>query len=159
MAAGMTARSRLAVTSFWEYAAFLVNSIVFLLIGIEADAAHWWEHPAVLLVGIPIVLVGRAIAVYGLSALLRGMDRSLPFAWQHLLVWGGLRGALCLALALGLPSGLPFRERIVSMTFGYVLFSLLVQGLTVDALIKRLGIAIRPLVPPDRPGREVDQPE
>lgn len=141
---GMTPRSRLAVNAFWEYAAFMVNSIVFLLIGLEAMAIRWWERPGLVAGGIIIVLVARAVAVYGLAPALRLAGSPVPMAWQHLLFWGGLRGALSMALVLGLPATVPGRDQLVALTFGYVLFSLLVQGTTVGRLVRRLGLAGAP---------------
>lgn len=138
---GMSPRSRLAVHAFWEYAAFVVNSVVFLLIGFEAVAVRWWERPGLVIGGIVIVLLARAISVYGLAPVFRLAGSPVPLAWQHLLVWGGLRGALSMALVLGLPQTVPGRDAIVALTFGYVLFSLLVQGTTVGPLVRRLGLA------------------
>jgi CPA1 family monovalent cation:H+ antiporter len=144
MATSMTAENRLAVHSFWEYAAFVANSVVFLLIGLEAAHGAWWSQPGLVVLAVGSVLTARAISVYGLALPLRAMGAGLPVAWQHLLFWGGLRGALSMALALGLPMEFPHRETVVAMTFGYVLFSLLVQGLTVGGLIGRLGLREAP---------------
>ncbi|MEB3223708.1 MAG: cation:proton antiporter [Candidatus Sericytochromatia bacterium] len=145
MRVGMSPTTRLAVHTFWEYAAFVVNSMVFLLVGIEAAIVAWWTKLPLVLAAVAAVLVGRAVAVYGTAALL-GLARSpVPLTWQHLLVWGGLRGALSMALALGLPAGMPFRDELVAMTFGVVLFSLLGQGLTVGRLAARLGLAGGPV--------------
>ncbi|MEB3330210.1 MAG: Na+/H+ antiporter [Candidatus Sericytochromatia bacterium] len=141
MRVGMSPTTRLAVHTFWEYAAFVVNSLVFLLVGIEAALVAWWTKLPLVLAAIVAVLLGRAVAVYGMAVLLGVARRPVPLTWQHLLVWGGLRGALSMALALGLPAGLPYRDDLVAMTFGVVLFSLLVQGLTVGRLAARLGLA------------------
>jgi CPA1 family monovalent cation:H+ antiporter len=131
----MSRDGQVAVHAFWEYAAFVANSIVFLLIGIQAFHVAWWTRWELVLGAIAAVTLARAASIYLLAWPLK-----LPATWQHLLVWGGLRGALSMALALGLPAGFPYREQVLSMTFGYVLFSLLAQGLTVGKVIRRLGL-------------------
>jgi CPA1 family monovalent cation:H+ antiporter len=88
---------------------------------------------------IAIVLVARAFTVYPLSALFLPTRWKISFAEQHVLWWGGLRGALALALALSLPAALPMRDTIVVATFGAVAFSIVVQGLTMPLLLRALG--------------------
>jgi CPA1 family monovalent cation:H+ antiporter len=83
---------------------------------------------------------GRALAIYPLCALFARSPLAVERRHQHVLVWGGLRGALALALALGLPETLPGREAVVTTTFAVVLCSILVQGLSMTALMRRLGI-------------------
>jgi CPA1 family monovalent cation:H+ antiporter len=69
----------------------------------------------------------------------------LPFKWQHIIFWGGLRGSLSIALVLSLPVSLPGRQLLVAMIFGAVIFSLLLQGLTISLLLRWLGISeVRP---------------
>jgi monovalent cation:H+ antiporter, CPA1 family len=87
------------------------------------------------------VLVSRAVVVYGLSLLLNRFTDPVPFRWQHVLLWGGLRGGVSLALALSLPAALGSdRELLRVMTFGVVLFTLIVQGATMRPLLQRLGL-------------------
>src|SRR5258708_9058359 len=69
------------------------------------------------------------------------LTEKIPLRWQHVIVWGGLRGALALALALSLDSTFPERTRVLDLTFGVVVFSILVQGLTVKPLLRILGLA------------------
>jgi len=140
MQTGMSPTTRLAVMSFWEYAAFVVNSFVFLLLGIEVTVVNLWANIGPLLAAILIVLGARAAAIYGLSPLVSRAKGDVPHAWRHVLVWGGLRGALSVALALGLPQQFPHRDTLVVLTFGVVLFSLLGQGLTIGPLLRRLGL-------------------
>lgn len=137
---GMSPTTRIAVRSFWEFAGFLVNSIVFLLIGIEVTFINLWEQMHLVLGAAMIVLFSRASSIYGLYPLVNMVKGNLPVKWCHVFWWGGLRGALSMALALGLSPDLPWRDSIVTMTFGVVLFSLLVQGLSVGGLIKKLGL-------------------
>lgn len=140
MPTGMSPTTRLAVASFWEYAAFVVNSLVFLLLGMEVTLVNLWANVGPVLVAIVTVLVGRAVAIYLLSPLVNALGGAVPSAWRHVLFWGGLRGALSIALALGLGPRFPYRDRLVVLTFGVVLFSLLAQGLTFSRLLRRLGL-------------------
>ncbi|HUZ46094.1 MAG TPA: Na+/H+ antiporter [Terriglobia bacterium] len=138
---GMSPRTRVAMWSFWEYFSFVINSIVFLLIGLEVrltDLLHVW--PATLL-AIGAVLLGRALSVYAVSPVNNAFSEKIPFRWQHVMVWGGMHGALSLALALSLPPTFPYREQILAMTFGAVAFTIVVQGLTIKSLLRFLGIA------------------
>jgi len=124
----------------WDFFAFLANSFVFILIGMNVGTMSL-NSLAISIAGIAIILVllGRILAVYPLSALFRGSKLAVPGRYQHILFWGGLRGALALALALALP---PVEERsaIILITFIVVAFSLFVQGLTMPTLVRRLGI-------------------
>ena len=129
-----------AVMIFWEYAAFVVNSIVFLLVGIEAAAILQPTVWHILLCGAAIMLCGRACSVYALCGLKGLFARVVPASWQHMLVWSGLRGALSMAMVLGVDANAPYRDIMLTLTFGAVLFSLLVQGLTIAPLIKQLKL-------------------
>ncbi len=135
----MSPGTRLSVTSFWEYAGFVANSLIFLLVGIEAAYLNWADNFGVALGAAALVLVGRSV-IYPLSLGVNRLGGAVPLAWQHILVWGGLRGALSMALVLGLDARFPHRPTLIAATFGAVLFSLLAQGLTVGPLLKRLGL-------------------
>jgi len=128
----------LAVKSFWDYIAFVVNSLIFLLIGTgetqQSFGALWW--PA--LVAILLVTLGRAVAIYPICALFGRSGLKVDPRHQHVLFWGGLRGALALALALGLPPELPLRHEIVTVSFAVVAFSIFAQGLTMTPLLRKL---------------------
>jgi CPA1 family monovalent cation:H+ antiporter len=131
-------RGKEAVQAFWEYAAFTANSIVFLLIGMHEahqDFAAVWR-PA--MVAIALVTVGRAAAIYPCCFPFRRSALRVTMRHQHALFWGGLRGALALALALGLPAEVPMREEIITISFAVVAFSVFVQGLTMAPLLRRL---------------------
>ncbi len=135
----LTDRGREAMLSFWEYMAFVANSLIFLLIGF-AEAHHafrtvWREE----LIAIGLVLAGRLLSVYGCCALFQRSANRVTWPHQHILVWGGLRGALALALALGLPPETPDRDDIITVAFAVVAFSVIVQGLTMTPLLRRLG--------------------
>ena len=137
----MSAQTRTALESFWEYLAFVMNSLVFLLIGLEVHLgapAHAWRP---VLFAIAAVLIGRSLSVYLLVPVSNMFAENIPIRWQHVMVWGGLRGALALALALSLDNTFPFRDRILDLTLGVVVFSILLQGLTVKPMLRVLGLA------------------
>lgn len=136
---GMSPSTRILVFNFWEYAAFLANSVAFLLIGLQINVQLLLNEWQVILWAILAVLVARAVTVYGLSWIGRG----IPLSFKHVLYWGGLRGAISLALAFSLPEALTGSEDIQAMAFGVVLFTLLVQGLTMQPLINRLRLIER----------------
>lgn len=125
-----------AVHVFWEYAA-LANSFVFLLLGMrEAQQqfrAFWFSA----VVAVCVVTISRAAAVYPTCLLFSRSQLRMEFTHQHVLVWGGLRGALALALALGLPAEVPQRESILAVSFAVVALSIFVQGLTMKPLLRR----------------------
>lgn len=138
--AGAFTEDRRGVNQYWQFVAFVANSALFLLLGLSTDwralGAVW---PAVAW-GVAAMFVGRALAIYGLSALAALLGSPLPAAWQHGLAAGGLRGALSVALALGLPDDLPEKPLVVPMVFFCVLFTLVVQGLALGPVLARLGV-------------------
>jgi CPA1 family monovalent cation:H+ antiporter len=142
---GMSEGTRTAMQSFWEYVSFIMNSLVFLLIGLEIHIRELLQSWVAVLLAIVAVLLGRALSVYLLVPVSNRFAEEIPFRWQHVAVWGGLRGALALALALSLNSAFPYREQILNLTFGVVIFSILVQGLTMRPLLRILGIAPIPV--------------
>ncbi len=95
-------------------------------------------------VAVVLSLIGRAVAVYPIAALFRGRGLAVPMGFQHVLWWGGLRGALALALALALPANVPERGDIITVVFAVVAFSIFVQGLTMAPLMRRLGLIRTP---------------
>ena len=132
----------------WEYFAFLANSFVFILIGMNtANQPLYWLGSAAVAVAIVLMLAGRALSVYPLAALFSRSQWRLPPAYQHTLFWGGLKGALALALALAVPTTVPERHEIIVTAFVVVAFSILVQGLTMPWLIRHFGLG-RPVGEP-----------
>ena len=87
------------------------------------------------------MLIGRSFSVYFLVPVSNFFAEKIPVRWQHVIVWGGLRGALALALALSLDNTFPSRDRLLDLTFGVVVFSILAQGLTMKPLLRVLGLA------------------
>lgn len=135
-----SSKGREFVLGFWEFAAFLANSAIFLLIGTNVAAMPFQSYGVeVLLASIAIVLAGRVLTVYPVSLLFFWSRWKISWSEQHVLCWGGLRGALALALSLSLPPTLPLRDEIVVVTFGVVAFSIVVQGLTMPWLLRWLG--------------------
>ena len=138
----LTPHGRAFVLEFWEFAAFLAKSLVFLLIGSEMaiiDFAR--EGFFALTLAIALALLGRAVAVYPVSFAFARTRWAIPLNQQHLMWWGGLRGALTLALALALPADLPRRDDILISAFAVVAFSVIVQGLTAPVALKALRLA------------------
>ena len=135
----ISTRGQVAVEAFWEYAAFVANSLVFLLIGMHE--AHQNFIAIWLPAGIAVVLVtlGRAAAIYPCCFLFSRSERAVEMSHQHVLFWGGSRGALALALSLGLPPDMPRREQIITISFAVVAFSVFVQGLTMTPFLRKLG--------------------
>lgn len=138
---GMNPRTRIIVTEFWEFLAFFVNSIVFLLIGDQVRYTVLADNLEIILVTIGAMVLARAISIYGLGSLSNAITQSdLPLPDQTVIWWGGLRGSVAIALALSVPVGFAGRETIIATVFGVVLFTLLVQGLTIKPLLKRLNL-------------------
>ena len=137
----LSAHGRTFVLEFWEFAAFLANSTVFLLIGsamATVDFAR--EGWLALALAVLLALAGRAVAVYPICLAFSRSRWAVPLNQQHLLWWGGLRGALALALALSLPADLPQRDDILIVAFAVVAFSIVVQGLTAPLALRWLGL-------------------
>ncbi len=143
--AGLSPRSIYAMSTTWEFVGFVANSFIFLLIGIELVPfvllRNWWP----ILVAFLATLIGRAVVIYLVLPLLREEAR-IPFSFGPVLVWGGLRGVVSLALALSVPFTLPggqafpYREQLQLMAFGVVAASLVCQGLTMKPLIHVLRL-------------------
>lgn len=137
----VSASTKVTLLSFWEYAGFGVNTFVFLLIGIEVDVTALIQTLPLVVLAIITYQIGRALSVYPLLALLRFFDRPLPLKWQHVLFLGNVKGSLSMALVLSLPLGLPGREQLITLVFGTVLLSLVVQGLSLPWFVRRLNIS------------------
>jgi monovalent cation:H+ antiporter, CPA1 family len=138
---GMNPRTRIIVSEFWEFLAFFVNSIVFLLIGDQIRFDILQANLGIITVTIAAIILTRAIAIYLLGGLSNLLAKSeIPWRDQTILWWGGLRGSVSVALALSVPVMLPGREEIIATVFGVVLFTLLVQGLTIKPMLEKLHI-------------------
>lgn len=139
---GTSATTRIAVDAFWTYAAFLLNSLVFLLMGIEIKLSTLVHFVPEILIAWLAINLARAAVVYGKYALMRAAgSKRFPLSWATVITWGGLRGGLSMVLALALPHDFSHRELILHMTFGVVLLTLLVQGLSIKPLLRWVGLA------------------
>ncbi|MFP4008286.1 MAG: cation:proton antiporter, partial [Spirulinaceae cyanobacterium] len=138
---GMNPRTRLIVSEFWEFLAFFVNSIVFLLIGDQINFGSLGGNIGLIAIAIAAVVVTRIIVIFGLGNLSNVFTEiDINFREQTVLWWGGLRGGVSIALALSVPEILEGRQEIIDAVFGVVLFTLLVQGLTVKFLLEKLNL-------------------
>jgi CPA1 family monovalent cation:H+ antiporter len=138
---GMNPRTRQLVSEFWEFLAFFVNSIVFLLIGDQVRLVNLVDSFSVTCVCILAVLGSRFLTIFGFSALSNWLVQSnIGYKEQTVLWWGGLRGSVSVALALSVPGALSQRQEIINVVFGVVLFTLLVQGLTIQGLLERFNL-------------------
>jgi len=135
----LSEHGREAVQSFWEYAAFVTTSLVFLLIGMHEASQNFAAVWLPSVVAVVFVVLGRAVAVYPICLFFFRSSLRVSVRHQHALVWCGLRGALALALALGIPEELPGRAEIITVTFAVVAFSVFVQGLTMRPLLQVMG--------------------
>jgi CPA1 family monovalent cation:H+ antiporter len=142
--AGISPSSRLAVETFWEYVGFALNSIIFLLIGLEVSLPSLISYWFPILVGYLVVTAGRTVVIAAGHGLIGLTRERFPWRWGAVLTWGGLRGALPMVLALSLPASFAYRDLVVAMTFGVVLLSILLQGASIQALMRRLGVVAMP---------------
>jgi CPA1 family monovalent cation:H+ antiporter len=129
------------VRTLWDFVAFLANSVLFLFIGLQVPGWLLVRHAGVIAAVIVAALIGRALSVYGFSAISGHAGRAIPDAWRRALIWGGLRGGVAIALLLSLAPELSGREVVAAAVFGLVVFTLLVQGLTMSAVMRRLGLS------------------
>jgi CPA1 family monovalent cation:H+ antiporter len=136
----ITDAARHALQPFWEYIAFIANSLIFLLIGAQEAQQHFTGLLFPVVAAIALVILGRAVAIYPICAVFSRTRLRVETRHQHVLFWGGLRGALALALALALPDDLPRHDLIITLTFAVVAFSIFAQGLTITPLMKGLGL-------------------
>ncbi|MBN2493479.1 MAG: cation:proton antiporter [Deltaproteobacteria bacterium] len=137
---GMSATTRVAVASFWEYMVFLANSFVFLLVGLEVSPARLLAN------WLPVVLVwlallaARALLVYAALPLLQRLEGRMRRGEGAALVWGGLRGGIAMVLALSIPRHWGMRDLVVDVVFGTCLLTILVQGISMSRLLRRMGL-------------------
>ncbi|MDQ7826014.1 MAG: Na+/H+ antiporter [Candidatus Eremiobacteraeota bacterium] len=142
----MSPSTRLVLSSFWQVMAFIANSLLFLLMGIAMESAALGHYAGKIALIFMIILIGRLIFVFLMGLLLKATGRPMPFSWQLVIGWSGLRGSIPVALALGvtLPAaggGIPVQKEFVTLIFGVVAVSILLNGLTIKPLIARLGLA------------------
>ena len=137
---GMSERTSQLLDDLWEFLGFFANAILFLLVGLSVNLAALIGNAKAVVVAIAAVIVARILVVEAVGLLTARGPLAAPRRERLVLIWSGLRGALTIALALGLPHDTPSRALLIDMAFGVVLFTLIAQGLTLPLLIKQLGI-------------------
>jgi CPA1 family monovalent cation:H+ antiporter len=138
----LTGAGQETLRTVWDFLAFLANSALFLFIGLQVTGAHLVRHGMLIAVVIAAALAARALTVYGFAAVSRRFGADIPAAWRHVLFWGGLRGGVAIALVLDLAAGLPGRDDVAAAVFGLVVFTLIGQGLSMQPLMRRVGLVL-----------------
>ncbi len=113
---------------FWNVLAFILNAVLFILVGAALPASRLLPVAGLVVVAFAVMLVTRAIPVYGLLTLAAMRPPPIPWPWRHLTFWSGLRGALAVALALSVAATAGIDSRVALVAYGVVLLSLVVQG-------------------------------
>ncbi|RDI71014.1 Na+/H+ antiporter [Halopelagius longus] len=146
----MSPQTKISIFNTWETAAFIVNTFIFVAIGVQTPVDRLLAHGRLILIAIVLVILARAVAVYPMSALAnRFIHTEVSFDYQHVMVWGGLHASIPIALVLGLPQTVqggapfPFREELRAMVFGVAAFSLVVQGFSIGWLLDKLDVVTR----------------
>lgn len=127
---------------FWEYLAYVANVLIFLMVGLQIDLMTLWNSVELIIYVIIAMLISRAVVVFGLVPLVGKLPGSDPvqLAFQKVMYWGGLRGAIALAIVLSLPASFEYKDTMIAIVMGAVLFTLIVQGLSIEQLVKVLGL-------------------
>jgi CPA1 family monovalent cation:H+ antiporter len=136
------------IKEFWEFLAFVMNSLIFFLVGLvialRLDVGSFIAVLPLLVTAIVTLIIARALSIFGAMPLLERLMEAVDSRYQAVMFWGGLRGAVGLALALtvvttdGIP--LEIQQIVLTLTAGVVLFTLLVNALTIEPLIVMLGL-------------------
>ena len=140
----LAAHSQVAIHAFWEYAAFGVNTFLFLSIGLSTSPGSLWRTAPQTLIAVACVVLGRAVAIYVPFYFLKLVKRSeaVPVKWQHIFIIGNIKGALSIALVLGLPESIPSRALLVDVAFGVTFLSLVFQGILLTRALTKLGLIV-----------------
>lgn len=132
----------LALQGFWEAVGFGINVLLFVLVGMQIDARMFVTEASSIGLALLALHVGRAVAVYGCCAVLRAVGQEqVAGRWQHVMVFGNIKGALSMAAVLALPATLPHRGRLVTIVFGVTLVTLLTQALPFRRVLTALRVA------------------
>ncbi|MCA9406464.1 MAG: Na+/H+ antiporter [Candidatus Omnitrophica bacterium] len=142
----MTERTRETLESFWVVIDFIINALLFFVIGLELQVFQEtgidFQWTAII-GGIVVLLISRAIVVYPMIALRNRLNEHdyIPAGWMHVLFWGGLKGSISIALVVGLPYDFQYRGLFLTAAFAIVLFTLVVQGLSMKPLLNVLNLS------------------
>lgn len=140
----ISASVRQYLDHFWEFAAYLANTLIFLMVGLRVNIGEVLGTAHSLVWVIVAMLVSRAVVVYGLMPWTGRRPVRIPLSYQTVMFWSGLRGAVSLAIVLSLPV-FEHSEMFFPLVMGAVLFTLVIQGTTMPLLMKRLGLSERTL--------------
>lgn len=130
---------------FWEYAAFVSNSLIFLLIGLSVKGAPFGDYILPVFAALVIVLAARFLSIYGVAPAVNRFfaeEGKLSFSWQFVLSWGGLRGALPLAIVLLLPHDFEHRNFILVLTLATIFFTLVIEAATMKSFLRYLKLHV-----------------
>lgn len=134
----------LALQSFWETIGFALNVLVFLLVGMQIDAASLWQEADAILLALAAMHLGRVLAVYGSFVGLRVLaGEHMPRSWQRVMVVGNIKGALSMAAVLSLPADVPHRARLIVIVFGVTFITLVLQALPFARILRWLGVIVQ----------------
>ena len=133
---------KLTTETFWNYVAFLANSLIFLLIGLSIDIDMLMNYWQWIVIAYIAMMVARYIVIFFTWGVFANTAYKFPVSWTVIMGWGGIRGALTMVLAMSLPDEFKFKELIVTMVFGVVLLSIIIQGITMPFLIKLFKLNI-----------------
>jgi len=132
---------------YWDYLAFMLNALLFYLMGVSmaiyylqlTDFLSWI---LIILVPIGIMMIARVILIYGGDAILRVVHVRIPPKWQNVLIYGGLRGGICVALVLSLPTDYEYKALFVTLVFSLILVNLLVNPILLSRYLKKSKLNI-----------------
>jgi len=134
----MTKEVRDTVSNFWEIAAFFANSLAFLFLGVTMNIISMGQEMPLILLVFVVVLIGRALFTYPILTLVNKFTKEhVPLFWQNIIMIGGMRGAVSVALVTSLPQG-EMKNSLETITFGVVLLSLVIQYIVLSKYIKRV---------------------
>ena len=134
----------LALHGFWEIAGFVLNVWIFLLVGMQLRTDILLQEAGTVALALVAMHAGRAVAVYGCFAILRALRaESVSTRWQHVMVFGNIKGALSMAAVLALPASLVYRERLIAVVFGVTFVTLVTQGLPFRRVLVWLGVQVQ----------------
>ncbi|MDA0789545.1 MAG: cation:proton antiporter [Proteobacteria bacterium] len=126
---------------FWEYLAFVANALIFLMVGLQIDLVTLWQSYDLIALVFVAMLISRALVIFAVVPLVGKLPESEPIGlpFQTVMYWGGLRGAIALAIVLSLPA-FEYKDELVAIVMGAVLATLVIQGLSIESIVKWLGL-------------------
>ena len=126
---------------FWEYLAYLANVLIFLMVGMQVDLAALWASIDLIALVFVAMLISRGVVVFGVTPLLGKLPgaEAIGMPYRMVMYWGGLRGAIALAIVLAMPA-FEYKDTLVAVVMGAVIFTLVIQGLSIETLVKKLKL-------------------